>query len=104
MSLENMIFSFETVRWLVVTAIGIYAWVIGRQAASTKELLELRARITRLESDMRQIPSQQQLHELSLRVEKVNGAVDGVREGIGPMRVTLQRLETFLLNQQQRGH
>ncbi|NYT80892.1 DUF2730 family protein [Alcaligenaceae bacterium] len=98
MELTNITFGFEAMRWIVVTVIGIYAWVIGRQSASAKEMLDLRTRITKLESDIRQTPSQQQFHELSLRVEKVNGAVDGVREGLTPMRESLRRVEGFLLN------
>lgn len=99
MNIESAIFSFETVKWLVMAAIGIYSWVIGRQSASAKELLDLRTRIATLESEMRQIPNQKQLHELSLRIERVNGAVDSVRDGMGPMRESLRRMESFLLNQ-----
>lgn len=98
MNFEDMIFSFETVRWLMTSAIGVYAWFIGRQSARATELLDLRTRITKLESDMRQIPSQQQLHELSLRIEKVAGAVDGVRDSMTPLRASMQRVETFLMN------
>ena len=64
MSFTDMTFSFEAMRWIVLTAIGIYAWFIGRQSASSAELLELRTRLTTLEAQMAQVPSQSQLHEL----------------------------------------
>mgnify|MGYP002130296384 CR=1 FL=1 len=47
MSFTDMTFSFEAMRWIVLTAIGIYAWFIGRQSASSAELLELRTRLVR---------------------------------------------------------
>ena len=57
MGLTELNFSFEAMRWIVITAIGIYAWVIDRQSASAKELLDLRTRITTLEAMMNQVPS-----------------------------------------------
>ena len=52
MSFTDMTFSFEAVRWLLLSAIGVYAWFIGRQSASAAELLELRTRLTTLEAQM----------------------------------------------------
>ncbi|HDT5887835.1 MULTISPECIES: DUF2730 family protein [Pseudomonadota] len=98
MDFSNLSFGFETVRWIVVTAIGIYAWIIGRQSASSKELLELRTRITKLESEMRQVPSQQQIHDLALQVSRVVGSVDALAQGIAPIRKSVDRMESYLLN------
>ena len=55
MSFTDMTFSFEAVRWLLLSAIGVYAWFIGRQSASAAELLELRTRLTTLEAQMAQV-------------------------------------------------
>lgn len=98
MTFSQMIFDFETVRWLVTGALGIYAWVIGRQSASAQELLDLRTRVTKLESEMRQVPSQQQLHELVINVERLAGSVGALTERIEPMRHSLNRVENHLLN------
>lgn len=97
MDFNDLSFGFETVRWIVVTAIGIYAWIIGRQSASSKELLELRTRITKLESDMRSVPSQQQMHELALQVSRVVGSVDTLAQRIEPLRKSVDRVESYLL-------
>lgn len=99
MNLFDMQFSFEAVRWLVVTAIGIYAWVIGRQSASAKEMLELRTRLTTVEVQVQQMPSQAQMHELVTKVERVAGSVEAVDSRVEPMVRSLDRIETYLLNQ-----
>ena len=93
-----MTFSFEAVRWLVLTAIGIYAWFIGRQSASSAELLELRTRITTLETQMAQVPSQQQLHEMVANIERLRGAVETVAARIEPVAHSVNRVEDYLLN------
>ncbi|MFT4190853.1 MAG: DUF2730 family protein [Comamonas sp.] len=97
-SFSQMIFDFETVRWLVMAALGIYAWVIGRQSASAQELLDLRTRVTKLEADLRQVPSQQQLHELVVNVERLAGSVGALSERIEPLRHAINRVENHLLN------
>lgn len=99
MNLTDLTFSFEAMRWLVVAALGLYSWFIGRQAASAAELLELRTRITTLEAQMAQVPSQQQLHELAANLARLAGSVEAVGARIEPMARGLERVETFLLNQ-----
>lgn len=97
MDINNISFSFEAVRWIVVAAIGVYSWLIGRQSASGKEMLDLRTRITQLEADVKQMPSQAQMHELALQVSRVAGSVDTLSERIEPIRSAVGRVENHLL-------
>lgn len=99
MSFTDMTFSFEAMRWLLLSAIGVYAWFIGRQSASAAELLELRTRLTTLEAQMAQVPSQMQLHELVASVAALRGSIDAVTARIDPVARSVDRVETFLLNQ-----
>ncbi|OGB19477.1 MAG: DUF2730 domain-containing protein [Burkholderiales bacterium RIFCSPLOWO2_12_67_14] len=99
MNLTDMSFSFQAMQWIVVTAIGIYAWIIGRQSASAQEMMELRIRITTLEAQMDQVPSQQQLHDLVTKVERVAGGIESVAARIEPLTRSVDRVESFLLNQ-----
>lgn len=94
-----MQFNFEAVRWLVTSAIGFYAWLIGRQSASAKELLELRTRLTTLEAEIKQVPSQTQLHELVAQITRVSGSVEAVAARMEPMGRSLDRVESYLLHQ-----
>lgn len=98
MNFSEMTFSSEAVRYLLMAALGIYSWFIGRQAASAAELLELRTRITTLETLMKQVPSQQQLHELGTNLAKLTGSVEAVNQRIAPMARGLERVESYLLN------
>jgi hypothetical protein len=98
MNLSELAFGFEAVRWIVISAIGIYAWVVGRQSASSREMLDLRTRITTLEAQMAQVPSQVQLHELITKIERVNGAVDATAKRIDPLCRSVERVENYLLN------
>lgn len=86
MSFTDMTFSFEAMRWIVLTAIGIYAWFIGRQSASSAELLELRTRLTTLEAQMARVPSQSQLHELVATVARPAGPSIPWPPGSSPWR------------------
>lgn len=99
MSFTDMTFSFEAVRWLVVSVIGVYAWFIGRQSASAAELLQLRTRLTTLEAQMAQVPSQAQLHELVASVASLRGAIDTVAARMEPVARSVDRVENYLLNQ-----
>jgi len=85
MNVESMQFGFETVRWLVVTAIGIYAWFIGRQSASA-------------EAEIQQIPKHQDFHELALRVERLDVSIKSVHQHLAEMRASVRRIEDWLMN------
>lgn len=100
MNLTDLTFSFEAMHWLVLAALGVYSWFIGRQAASAAELLELRIRITKLEAQMDQVPSQQQFHELAANLARLAGSVEAVGARFEPVARGLERVETFLLNKQ----
>lgn len=99
MNFTDMNFSFEAMRWIVTTAVAIYAWIIGRQSASARELLDLRTRITTLEAQMAQVPSQTQLHDLVAEVARLGGSIDSVAASIPPLVRSVDRVENYLLNQ-----
>ena len=82
-----------------MSAIGVYAWFIGRQSASARELLDLRMRVTTLEAKIAQVPSQQQLHELVANVARMQGSMDAVATRIEPLARSVDRVESYLLNQ-----
>ena len=99
MNFTDLSFSFEAMRWIVMSAIGVYAWFIGRQSASARELLDLRMRVTTLEAKIAQVPSQQQLHELVANVSRMQGSMDAVVTRIEPLARSIDRVESYLLNQ-----
>ncbi|CAM5457734.1 hypothetical protein TMEC54S_03493 [Thauera mechernichensis] len=97
MNIEQLHFGFGTMQWIVIGVIGIYSWLIGRQAASAKELLELRTRITTLEAEMRAVPSHNQLNELMGRLERLDAKLEGVTDSMQPLARSLDRINDYLL-------
>jgi len=97
-NVEEMNFGFEAMRWIVTTAIGFYAWLIGRQSASAREMLELRTRLTTLEAEMRSVPSVDQLHEVAAKLERIDARMDGIAESVQPIARSLDRINDYLLN------
>ncbi|KAI5914585.1 DUF2730 domain-containing protein [Thauera sp. 2A1] len=97
MDVQDLNFSFEATRWLITGAIGIYSWLIGRQAASAKEMLELRTRITTLEAEIRQVPNHSHINELMGRLERVDARLEGVVDAMQPLSRSLDRINDYLL-------
>lgn len=97
MDLNQLTFSFETVRWLITAVIGFYAWLIGRQSASAKELLELRSRLIKLETDLINVPRPEELHEVAVKLERIDARMDGVIEAMKPIARSLDRVNDYLL-------
>lgn len=97
MNVEQLNFGFGTMQWVVIGVIGIYSWLVGRQAASAKELLDLRTRITTLEAEMRQAPSHNQLTDLMGRLERLDAKLEGVADSMQPLARSLDRINDYLL-------
>ncbi|PKM31744.1 MAG: DUF2730 domain-containing protein [Gammaproteobacteria bacterium HGW-Gammaproteobacteria-11] len=98
MDIEQLNFSFEAMRWILTAAIGSYAWFVGRQSASAKELLEIRTRLITLESQMKQVPSTQELHVVSSKLERIDERMSGIAESLQPISRSLDRVNAYLLN------
>ncbi|MCO7612886.1 DUF2730 domain-containing protein [Pseudomonas protegens] len=99
MNLEQLNFSFTAVQWVVLTVIGIYTWFTNRQAASAQELLELRTRIVALEEHVRHLPDQTAVTDLLGDMKAVRAELSGVKEALGPLARSLDRINDYLLRE-----
>ena len=99
MNMEELNFSFTAVQWVVVTALGIYTWFINRQAASGKELLELRTRIVALEEHVRHLPDQTAVTDLLGDMKAVRAELSGVKDALAPLARSLDRINDYLLRE-----
>lgn len=97
MNLTDLNFSFSAMQWLVTAAIGIYSWFMSRQAASSKELLELRTRIIAIEEQIRHIPDQKLVNELHGDMKAMRAEMKGMREAIQPLVKGLDRVNDYLI-------
>lgn len=95
MNLTDINFGFATVQWLMVTAIGIYSWLTARQAASSKELLELRTRIVALEETIRHVPDQAAISELLGDMKAVRAELLGMQA----IARSVDRINDYLLRE-----
>lgn len=98
MGVDQLTFSFPVIQWLIMLMVGLYTWYVGRQSASARDLLDLRERIIRLESDMKNVPSQAALHELMSRLERVDSALQHTSASLEAMTMNLERINSYLLN------
>ncbi|NMX60211.1 DUF2730 domain-containing protein [Pseudomonas sp. WS 5079] len=99
MNLEQLNFSFSAMQWVVLTVIGIYTWFTNRQAASAQELLALRTRIIALEEHIRHLPDQTAVTDLLGDMKAVRAELSGVKEALGPLARSLDRINDYLLRE-----
>ncbi|EPK4543376.1 DUF2730 domain-containing protein [Serratia marcescens] len=98
MKFEELQFSWQVLQWAVLSAIGIYSWIVGRQSASNKEMLELRTRLVSIEAQLAHVPTQQQV---TILLEKLSGTEAGLRSIdtlISGMSSRLEYINNYLLN------
>ena len=88
MNIEQLNFGFGTMQWVVIGVIGIYSWLVGRQTASAKEMLE---------AEMRALPSHSKLNELMGRLERLDARMEGVVDSMQPISRSLDRINDYLL-------
>lgn len=69
MKFDDLRFDWSFVQWALMAVIGVYSWLVGRQSASAKEMLDMRIRITALEEQVKQMPSKSELARVEARLE-----------------------------------
>lgn len=97
MDLNELNFSFSAVQWLVTIAIGVYSWIVSRQAATNKEVLELRTRVIALEERVKLLPTQQQLSALMIQMERTDAQLNNISVQITTLGRRIERIDDFLL-------
>ncbi|MFL1515275.1 DUF2730 family protein [Pseudomonas prosekii] len=99
MHLNQLNFSFQTVQWLVLTVLALYTWITKRQAASARELLELRTRVIALEERVRHLPDQAAVADLLGDMKAVRAELSGVKDALRPLARSLDRINDYLLRE-----
>ena len=99
MEFDNLHFSLSTVQWLIMVVIGGYSWMVGRAAATNKEVVDLRERVVALEVEMKNMPSEATVRELISRLEKLTAYNEGTKSQLDAVQHSVNRINDFLLNQ-----
>lgn len=97
MNFTDLNFNFGLVQWLVTAAIAIYSWLMSRQAASNKELLELRMRIVELEEKIKHVPNLSFVNELHGDMKAMRSELKGVHDALQPLVKGLDRVNDYLM-------
>lgn len=95
MNLNEINFGFQSVQWLILTVLGIYTWLTNRQAASAKELLELRTRIIALEATVKNMPDHTAIAELLGDMKAVRAELAGMQA----ISRAVDRINDYLLRE-----
>jgi len=97
-NLEAVRLAATVAQWLITGGVAIYAWIANRQAANAKEVEELRGRVIALEEQMRHLPDQSLVTDLSGDLKAVRAELQGVRETIAPLVRSVDRINDYLLS------
>lgn len=100
--------NFSEVQWVVVTAIGIYAWIIKKQSASAKEMLGLHVRVVELETLVKDMPSkleiaklEGEMRQLNEKIASTNDRIESTNTSIVKVERGVNRLTDYLLDKKQ---
>ncbi|HAT1683670.1 TPA: DUF2730 family protein [Klebsiella oxytoca] len=97
MTINDLRFDWAFLQWVVMAVVGVYTWLIGRQSASQRELLELRTRLTALESHIASMPTQTQITELISKLSHSEAQLSGMTEQFSAITRRLETINNFLL-------
>lgn len=97
------IFAGIAIAWNIINT--VYTWYASAQAVTKQDVTKLTTetsamgnRITKIESEMRAMPSAAQFHELDKKVTEVSGAIRTMEAEMRPTALSVKRIEDFLLN------
>lgn len=89
--------------WNIINT--VYTWYATTQSVTRREIEKLMGdttvfgnRLTKIEADMRSMPSAAQFHELDKKVTEVSGAIRTMEAEMKPTAISVKRIEDFLLN------
>lgn len=95
---ETFRIGFNETQWVVMTILGLYTWFINKQSASAKEMLDIRLRVTELESAVKDMPSKLEIARLEGQIETVKSQLNSANNNIGNVQRGVTRIEDWLIN------
>lgn len=95
---ETLKFSFQEAHWVVITVLGLYTWFINKQSASAKEMLDIRLRVTELESAVKDMPSKLEIARLEGQVETIKTQLNSANQNIAQVQRGVLRIEQWLID------
>ncbi|MEO6917577.1 MAG: DUF2730 family protein [Collimonas sp.] len=85
-------------QWVFMAAIGFYAWLSNRQAATADDVANLATRVTKVEEQLRHLPDLAMVNELAGDMKAVKSELTAIKESIVPLARSMDRINDYLLN------
>jgi len=95
---KDISFSFTEAHWIVLTILALYTWFINKQSASSKEMLDLRLRVTELESMVKDMPTKLEIARLEGRIDTIETKLNSANSNIDKVHKGVNRIENYLLD------
>ncbi|UQY32638.1 DUF2730 domain-containing protein [Pseudomonas fulva] len=83
---------------VITVAVLVFSVITNRQKASAAKAQELETRLVTLEQQLLHMPDARQFAELAGDVKAMKAEMQGVARELGPLRVSLDRMNDYLLN------
>ncbi|MCO6555734.1 MULTISPECIES: DUF2730 family protein [Gilliamella] len=97
MNFNELTFNWQFLQWAVMAVVGVYSWLIGRQSASQKELLDLRIRVTQVEETVKSLPTQHQVTKLIEKLSSNEATLNQLSDRLSGLSRQLDNINQFLL-------
>ncbi|NUE95520.1 MULTISPECIES: DUF2730 family protein [unclassified Gilliamella] len=97
MNFNELTFNWQFLQWVVMAVVGVYSWLIGRQSASQKELLDLRIRVTQVEETVKSLPTQHQVTKLIEKLSSNEATLNQLSDRLSGLSRQLDNINQFLL-------
>ena len=95
---QNLNLSFTEAHWIVITVLALYTWFINKQSASAKEMLDIRLRVTELESMVKDMPTKVEIARLEGQVDNIKTQLNAVNSNVDKVHSSVTRLHNYLLD------
>lgn len=98
MLFKDISLTFSEAHWIVITILALYTWFINKQSASAKEMLDIRLRVTELESMVKDMPTKLEIARLEGQIETIKTQLNSANVSISNVQKGVTRIENYLLD------
>ena len=83
---------------LLNAAVAAWTWFSNRDSADSRDVENLRERITTIEETVRHLPDAETVSQIAGDMRELRATMEAVRQSIVPLTAAVDRINTYLLN------
>jgi polyribonucleotide nucleotidyltransferase len=99
----------KIINFMLPIAVGIYTWIVTQNndahheiKALDEKLTAATGRVSKLEGEITHLPDKDMVHRIELGMKDMQSRIEAQAEVVKAVERTMQRVETFLLEAQNR--